>query len=89
MWFVYIIYSETFDIYYKGETNDPVARLTAHNKGLSAYTRGKGPWKPVYLEKVSDRRSALVKERQFKKLKARSIRNLINSPQNIVGQYFL
>jgi predicted GIY-YIG superfamily endonuclease len=43
--YTYIIYSETFDLYYKGETVDFSKRLDDHNAGLSRFTAGKGPWK--------------------------------------------
>ena len=57
--FVYIIYSEKFDVFYKGESHDPLQRLISHNSDLSEYTRNKGPWRIVFLEKHEDRKSAL------------------------------
>ena len=88
-WFVYIIHSQSHNIYYKGETEDPAARIRAHNLGLSEYTKQKGPWQPLYIERVEDRRAALKREKQLKKLKHRSIVKLIESPQNIIKEYFI
>ncbi|WP_209565799.1 GIY-YIG nuclease family protein [Flavobacterium sp. 1355] len=41
---VYIIYSKTFDIYYKGFSEDVPHRLLYHNENRSKYTSNKGPW---------------------------------------------
>ncbi len=64
-YFVYIIQSERSGIFYKGYTSYPLLRLEEHNKGKSRYTAGKGPWKMVYLEKMIDKRTALIRERQL------------------------
>ncbi|MBK8875010.1 MAG: GIY-YIG nuclease family protein [Bacteroidetes bacterium] len=44
MFFVYIIYSSSYDVFYKGFTDNPEKRLWEHNNDLSRYTKGKGPW---------------------------------------------
>src|SRR5688572_31804630 len=77
-WYTYIIYSESHQVYYKGESEDPVNRLLAHNNNLSQYTKGKGPWKAVYIEQVDDKKQAIIREKQLKKLKHRSIEIAIN-----------
>ena len=87
-WYVYIIYSDSHQIYYKGETEDPVGRVRAHNDNLSDFTRNKGPWTPVYIEILENRSFALKREKQLKKLKHRSIINAINSNLNIVTRFF-
>ncbi|MBK6641642.1 MAG: GIY-YIG nuclease family protein [Bacteroidetes bacterium] len=43
MFFVYIIYSSSYDVFYKGFTDNPEKRLWEHNNDLSRYTKGKGP----------------------------------------------
>ncbi len=35
---------------YTGITNDLRKRLRQHNEGLSAYTRGRGPFELIYYE---------------------------------------
>lgn len=49
-YFVYIIFSEKNDVFYKGFSENPYERLVEHNENKSQYTSGKGPWKLVYLE---------------------------------------
>ena len=54
---------------YTGWTTDLPARLAAHNAGRGArYTRGRRPVRLVYAEKVPDRRRALQREREIKRL---------------------
>ena len=86
-WFVYILYSETHNLYYNGESEFPKERLKAHNNNLSDYTRNKGPWKLMYVEHLENRSEALKREKQLKKLKHRSILNAIKSPLNIVDTF--
>ena len=49
MFYVYIIYSKTFDIYYKGFSEDVAQRIIYHNENRSKYTSNKGPWELVYF----------------------------------------
>jgi len=77
--FVYIIYSPTWDIFYKGYTTHPSRRLLEHNSDLSRFTAGKGPWILVYLKEFLAKREALVEERRLKCLNRRSLELLIQS----------
>jgi putative endonuclease len=43
--FVYMLHSESYDVYYKGESSRPYERLIEHNENLSDYGLCKGPWK--------------------------------------------
>ena len=83
-YYVYIIQSETFGIYYKGYTTNPESRLLQHNSGESRYTSGKGPWKLVYLEKMKDKRSALIREKQLKRANISYIKWLLSQDSNIL-----
>ena len=83
-YYVYIIQSETFGIYYKGYTTNPELRLDEHNTGKSRYTSDKGPWKLVYLEKMKDKRSALIRERQLKRANINYIKWIINQDMNLL-----
>ena len=87
-YYVYIIQSEQTGGYYKGFTSYPVLRLEEHNKGLSQYTSNKGPWKMVYLEKMPDKKAALIREKQLKRTNTNYLRWLINQQFNIVGEFF-
>ena len=54
---------------YAGSTNAVSRRLQEHNAGRgSKYTRSRRPVTLVFLEKASDRRSALKLEARMKKL---------------------
>jgi putative endonuclease len=65
-------------------TANPEHRLYEHNNGFSRYTKNKGLWKMVYLEKCEDKRSALIREKQLKKYNHTYIENLIQQPQNLI-----
>ena len=38
MFYIYIIYSKAFDVYYKGFSEDIAQRLLYHNENRSRYT---------------------------------------------------
>jgi len=50
MFYTYIIKSEKDGKLYTGSTKDLRKRLMQHNKGLSTYTKGRGPFKIIYYE---------------------------------------
>ena len=57
---------------YTGWTNDPEARLKAHQSGRGAkYTRSRLPVELVYQEAVPDRSAALRREAAIKRLDRR------------------
>ena len=68
---VYILRSARMDRHCVGSTEDVEKRVRYHNRGLSPYTRGKGPWELVYTEAFAARREALSRERQIKQMKSR------------------
>ena len=80
--YVYIIYSEKFDKYYKGYTTHPILRLQEHNDGFSRYTSHFVPWKLVYLQSFDTKKEALIRERVLKKYSKEQIKELIGSPKN-------
>jgi putative endonuclease len=83
--FVYIIYSKTFNVYYKGESQDPYKRLGFHNSNLSTYTANKGPWELVYLEEFDNRTLALKREKMLKKQNRTYLEWLIKQPSNKIN----
>jgi len=87
-YFVYIIQSEKQGIYYKGFTENPQQRLIEHNSDKSRYTKNKGPWEMVFLNKVSTKREALIEEKRLKRLNTASIQQMIFSASNIIRKYF-
>ncbi len=55
--------------YYTGWTVDPEKRVAVHNKGRGArYTRMRGPVKLVYVEELPDRKAAMKREIEIKKM---------------------
>jgi putative endonuclease len=65
---VYMIQNKQ-GVLYTGVSTNPNARLQFHNMGLGAkFTRGKGPWKLVYIEREHTRSSALKREYRIKQL---------------------
>ena len=83
--FVYLIYSKSNDIYYKGESSRPYERLIEHNENLSRYTAGKGPWELVYLEELENRTEALKREKSLKRQNRRYLEWLIHQPLNKIS----
>ena len=86
--YVYILFSDSHGVYYKGYTSSPLLRLDEHNQDRSRYTSGKGPWRMVYLEKMSDKSMALKREKQLKRANHLYIQWLIASETNIVARFF-
>ena len=85
MYFVYIIYSEKHDKYYKGFSENPPKRLAQHNNGESRYTQHFTPWILVYSEQLPDKTTALKREIVLKKYAKSQILELIKSQKNILN----
>lgn len=72
--FVYILYSEKFDVFYKGQTQDIKQRLILHNNGKVSFTKRYLPWKLLWFTEKDSRAEAMLLERKLKNLsKARLI----------------
>jgi putative endonuclease len=82
--YVYIVYSQTHDVYYKGETHNLERRIEAHNLNKSSYTANKGPWVLVYLEIVPTRTEALKREKMLKRQNRNYLEWLIKQPLNLI-----
>jgi putative endonuclease len=78
--YVYIIHSSSRDKYYIGYSSNPEIRLIEHNLGATPSTRTGKPWILVYKEKFTDKKSAIIREHQIKKMKSRKyIQSLISN----------
>jgi putative endonuclease len=67
-YFVYIIYSNSLDTFYKGQTKDLFDRLNRHNAGQEKATRYGTPWTLAWCTKKNSRAEAVILERKLKNL---------------------
>lgn len=68
-YYTYIIESITNQRWYIGHTNDIDRRLSEHNSGQNKSTKGKGPWKLIFLRSFNNNLDANKFELKFKKLR--------------------
>ena len=71
-YFLYILYSESTDRYYIGQTNDVSSRLDYHNSGYGNSTKAGRPWKIVFFKDFKDRGNAMKEEARLKRAKNRA-----------------
>lgn len=73
---------------YTGYTNDLDHRLEMHTNGKGAkYTRGRGPFQVVFIEKFSAKEAALKREYQIKQLSRKEKIQLIRGKLKEVMPY--
>ena len=78
-YYVYIIYSETINQYYVGQTQNIEERLQQHRNSRSKSTKKANDWVLVYSEIFPSRADAVKRESEIKKMKSRKyIEGLIN-----------
>jgi putative endonuclease len=67
MWYIYALHTQDKSRIYIGMSQDPDARLLAHNKGKVSSTKAYAPWTRFFLEAVGDNTSiAREKEKYYK-----------------------
>jgi putative endonuclease len=79
MFYVYILYSKSSNLYYKGFTTNLIKRLENHLSGKSKYTSTKTDWVLVYCKEFEIKKDALIEEKRLKKLNRASIEKLISN----------
>ncbi len=77
MYYVYILFSEQLDVYYKGFSEDVEKRLEYHLNSKDKYTSKVRDWKIVYTQGFEHKKDALIEEKRLKKLNRFSIEKLI------------
>ncbi len=87
MYFVYILYSESAKVYYKGFTENVNARLEEHNADKSRFTKNKGPWQLIFVQRFSTKREALIREKSLKKCKPEYFHWLSTQEINVVHEF--
>jgi putative endonuclease len=87
MYYIYILYSSTSDLYYTGSTEDFFKRLSEHNESDNdTFTSKHRPWvlKGVF-ECGPERKNAMLIERFIKKQKSRSLIEYILRGEQLTG----
>ena len=80
MFFIYILYSNTYERYYIGQTNDLSNRLRRHNSGYVRSTKYYTPWELAYFEEFETRAEAMKRESELKGLKSSlALRELVEA----------
>ena len=80
MYTLYILYSESFDRFYVGYTNDFERRLSEHNRKKGKFTDAGIPWLIVHNEEFMTKKEAMQRERFIKSKKSKAfITELISS----------
>ena len=85
--FVYILYSNSLNKYYVGETVDIQERIKHHNSGFydNAYTKQTKDWILFYSIECKSRVQARKIETHIKKMKSKTyIRNLLKYPEIMI-----
>ena len=85
MYFIYIIYSDSANLYYVGYTNDPKRRLIEHNTNPhNTFTSKHRPWlmKALFECGMSESRTIII-ERFIKKQNSRKLVELLCNPHFI------
>ena len=67
-YYVYILYSQKLNKFYKGQTNDIEKRLKRHNDGYEKSTKSGIPWILLWNTNKSNRSEAIVLESKLKNL---------------------
>ena len=78
-YFVYILYSASLNIYYKGFSTDVEKRLEYHLTSHSKFTSQTKDWKVVYTKEFESKQLALIEEKRLKKLNRASLEKLIEN----------
>ena len=76
-YYVYILYSASLDVYYKGFSTDVEKRLGYHLNSQHNFTSQAKDWEIVYVQEFAEKAEALKEEKRLKKLNRKSIEKLI------------
>jgi putative endonuclease len=72
MFFVYVLFSESYNNIYIGFTSDIEKRLLSHNQlATKGWTVKFRPWKLIYQETFNTKLEAMKREKQLKSAKGR------------------
>jgi putative endonuclease len=77
MYFVYILFSESANRFYIGQTNNVQQRLIRHNAAYEKATAPYCPWKLVCVIQKNTRSEAVILERKIKNLNTTGLKKFI------------
>ena len=86
MYYVYILESLLNEDFYKGSTENYLKRFEEHCLGESKYTKSRRPWKLIFVQVLSTKHEALIREKQLKRCNKEYLRWLIHQPLNILNK---
>lgn len=89
MFFTYILYSEKYNRFYTGQTNNLGIRLNRHNTGLEKSTKSYRPWKVVCSIEKSSRSEAMILEKKLKNLNTEDLKKFVEKygiSEQVVGR---
>jgi putative endonuclease len=77
LFYTYILYSPSLDVFYKGSTRDLDNRILRHNNGKGTYTRKGTPWKLIWSTSKPTRSEAYKLEMKLKNLSRKRLMTFI------------
>ena len=87
IYYVYFLYSNRFDKYYVGVSNNVVRRLMEHNSGLSKSTAPLRPFVLLRVERFNNINEAYLREKFIKLKKSKKIlQKIINSSPDVLAE---
>ena len=71
--FIYILYSDSLDLYYIGSSANPKERLRKHLSNHKGFTSKAKDWLICYTKSFPEKTEALKREKQLKNWKIRQL----------------
>ncbi|WP_438962215.1 GIY-YIG nuclease family protein [Nonlabens sp.] len=87
MYFVYMMFSESLDVYYKGSTSNIQERFLNHLNGKSKYTSKTNDWELVFIREFSTKSEALKNEKMLKRQHRKYLTWAILQDYNIIKSF--
>ena len=83
MFYVYILFSNSGNRFYIGQTNNVEARIARHNAKTEAATSPYAPWEKVLVIEKPSRGEAMILEKKLKNLNLKtSESSSLNTPRS-------
>lgn len=90
MWYVYLLQSQKDKRWYTGISNDLQKRFLQHQRGLSTWTKNRGPFKVIYYEASENEEDARSREKYLKSgMGKRYLKNRLNRFLSLTGMILL